>query len=170
MTEPLPAPAAALEAAYRRIRDTRMRGLPFLNERLEVQAVGFRAWEGQWLGALVTPWSINLVLLPGEGKWPALAPGRERLAVFPAGRFRFIAGTDETAGEHHACSLFSPPGEFADHATAVAVAEAAIEALFDARNAEHVDGQRAPGDPPPAVSKRDFLRGRLSGTGDGDRR
>jgi [NiFe] hydrogenase assembly HybE family chaperone len=151
-----------------------MEGLPFLNAALRVEAVGFRPWEGQWLGALVTPWSVNLVLMPGEGEWPSLAKGAERFVEMPAGRFRFIAGVDEELGEHHACSLFSPANEFADHETARAVAEASLAALFDAANAEVSASRENPpraatGEAPSKVSKRDFLRGRFAGTSHGDR-
>jgi len=163
-------PAPRLDAAFTRIWRTRMEGLPFLNAKLRVEAVGFRPWEGQWLGALVTPWSVNLVLMPGDGEWKSIPKGEERFVAMPAGRFRFIAGHDEELGEHHACSLFSPAQEFADHETARAVALAALEALFDAGNAP-AEGDGAPGaaGPPAPVSKRDFLRGRFSGTGHGDR-
>jgi [NiFe] hydrogenase assembly HybE family chaperone len=168
-------PGPALEAAFTRIWHARMAGLPFLNDNLRVEAVGFRQWEGQWLGALVTPWSVNLVLMPGEGAWNALPKGAERFVALPAGRFRFVAGHDEELGEHHACSLFSPAQEFADHDTARAVAASALEALFDNANAEapDVDGSRGIsmhlGEKPAAVSKRDFIRGRFSGTRDGNR-
>lgn len=163
-------PSARLEAAYTRIWRMRMRDLPFVNASLRVEAVGFRAWEGEWLGALVTPWSLNLVLMPGAGDWRPLAAGAERFVTLPAGRFRFIAGHDDELGEHHACSLFSPVAEFADHATAVAVARAALDALFDAGHAPAgtaADG--APGAGSRPVSKRDFLRGRFAGPGHGDR-
>ena len=149
-------PAVRLEAAFTRIWRTRMAGLPFLNPALRVQAVGFRPWQGQWLGALVTPWSVNLVLMPGEGPWPALAKGAERFVDLPAGRFRFIAGEDAEIGEHHACSLFSPALEFADHETARAVAEASLAALFDAGL------DQAEVRAPSRVSKRDFIRARFS--------
>lgn len=164
--------AARLESAFERIRTTRMAGLPFLNERLRVEAVGTREHEGEWLTVLVTPWCMNLVLLPGSGPWKPLAAGGERLVAFPAGRYRFIAGHDESLGEYHACSLFSPAQEFADHDTARAVAAAALEALFDPAHAgmPDADGMReqfpapepAPAEPS-AVSKRDFIRGRFSG-------
>lgn len=163
-------PAPRLEAAFTRIWKARMEGLPFLNANLRVEAVGFRPWEGQWLGALVTPWFVNLVLLPGEGEWTTLPVGAERFVALPAGRYRFIAGRDEELGEHHACSLFSPAQEFADHETARAVAQAALEALFDGGNAESPGGRDEGRAGPSAVSKRDFLRGRFAGTTDGDRR
>jgi [NiFe] hydrogenase assembly HybE family chaperone len=154
-------PGARLEAAFTRIWKTRMAGLPFLNEQLRVEAVGFRPWQGEWLGALVTPWFVNLLLLPGEGEWTALAPGGERIVTLPAGSFRFVAGHDEEIGEYHACSLFSPAQAFADHETARAVAAASLAALFDPANDEK--GRAAEAPPPSAVSKRDFLRGQFSG-------
>ena len=41
-----------------------MAGVPMLNPALRVQAVGFRHWQSHWLGVLVTPWFMNLMLLP----------------------------------------------------------------------------------------------------------
>jgi [NiFe] hydrogenase assembly HybE family chaperone len=164
-------PSARLESAFTRIWKTRMAGLPFLNPALGVESVGFRPWEGQWLGVLVTPWSMNLVLMPGEGRWEALAAGGERVAVMPAGRFRFIAGRDDELGEYHACSLFSPVLEFADHESARATAQAALAALFEAANAPGADAYQ-PSEPaakPGEITKRDFLRGRFAGTNHGDR-
>lgn len=145
--------ARRLEAAFEEIARTRMAGLPFLNPALRVEAMGFHEREGQWMGILVTPWSINVVLLPGAGPWPRLAAGAERFVDLPAGRFRFIAGEDAAIGEYHACSLFSPALEFADHETARAAATAALEALLDPATGA--------GPVPPAsrMNRRDFLRG-----------
>jgi [NiFe] hydrogenase assembly HybE family chaperone len=154
--------ARRLEVAFENIARTRMAGLPFLNPQLRVEAVGFREWEGQWIGVLITPWSMNVVLLPGAGPWPRVAPGIERSVDLPAGRFRFIAATDPGLGDYHACSLFSPALEFASHAAARATAEAALVALFDAGNGAEVA-------PPAPVSRRDFLRGRRSEAQDADR-
>ncbi|MBL0141087.1 MAG: [NiFe]-hydrogenase assembly chaperone HybE [Betaproteobacteria bacterium] len=171
MTETaMTSPAPRLEAAFTRIWKTRMDGLPFVNAALRVEAVGFRPWQGEWLGALVTPWFVNLVLMPGDGEWMTLPVGGERFMALPAGRFRFIAGVDEELGEYHACSLFSPALEFADHETARATADAALEALFDSANAPGADGyQPSQAATPATISKRDFLRGRFSGAGDADR-
>lgn len=175
MTDPAgaPDPSARLEAVFTRIWKTRMEGLPFLNPKLRVEAVGFRPWGGEWLGALVTPWSVNLVLLPGDGPWKPLAVGEERIVALPAGRFRFIAGHDEELGEHHACSLFSPAQEFGEHETARAVAEASLAALFDASHDRIADAeavkQSVQAAPPARVSKRDFLKGRVRGSDRADR-
>jgi len=63
-----------LEATFTDIANTRMAGLPICNEALHVQAVGFREWNDHWVGVLVTPWTISLVLMPGE-KRPSQGAG-----------------------------------------------------------------------------------------------
>jgi [NiFe] hydrogenase assembly HybE family chaperone len=161
MNDARPSPPERLAAAFRAIHATRMRGLPFVNERLSVEAVGFRRWNGRWLGVLITPWFMNLVLLPLDApgaRWQSLRQGAAAAYEFPAGVFEFIGGHEDAIGEFQSCSLFSPVFEFADQATARATAEAALAALFDAQN-RHEPGVDAPA----AVSKRDFLRGRWAG-------
>ncbi len=178
-------PSPRLVAAYRDVLARRMRGLPFVNPALEVEAVGFAPWNGRWLGVMLTPWFMNLMAVPLDpAAWAALPTGAKRAYVFPAGRYEFIGGDDERIGSYESCSLFSPVLDFADHATARLVATLARDALFDPGNAEVPrypepnlsPAARAPGpfgelearlDAP--LSKRDFLRGRLVDPGDGHR-
>ncbi len=47
-----------------------------------------RAWQGHWLGALVTPWFINLVLLPGRGGVAQRCRSRFGLARLPERQVR----------------------------------------------------------------------------------
>jgi [NiFe] hydrogenase assembly HybE family chaperone len=148
--------APRIEAAFERVARTGMAGMPFVNPALRVEAVGFHEWQGQWLGVLVTPWSVNILLLPHSAPWPRLATGAERFVDLPAGRYRFIAGFDADLGEYHACSLFSPALEFVDHAAARATALAALEALLDTGNSQGQVHVRT-------VTRRDFLRGRPAG-------
>jgi len=165
-------PAARLEAAFRDIHAQRMQGLPFVNEALQVEAVDFRRWEGRWLGVLITPWFMNLVLLPdAPDAWRSLAVRAETRYAFPAGVFDFIGGFEPAIGEFQSCSLFSPVFEFQQHEVARATAEAALAALFDAGTRAGVEGPgTAPQEqavPTPSaatpVSKRAFLRGRWRG-------
>ena len=143
--------ARRIEAAFERVARTAMADMPFVNRALRVEAVGLRVWEGHWLGVLVTPWSINILLLPRSTQWPRLATGAERFVDLPAGRYRFVAGFDASLGEYHACSLFSPALEFIDHAAARATALAALDALLDPATAQERTRSRA-------FSRRDFLR------------
>ena len=149
--------AARLEKAFQGILETRMEGVPILNPALSVEAVGLRAWQGHWIGALVTPWFINLVMLPGDRTWRSVPDRGSLWYTFPAGRFEFIAGSERGLGPYHACSLFSPVGEFGDHETARETARVALESLFD----PSLLGESPPAADPdgPQMSRRDFLRG-----------
>ncbi len=182
MTDPAPAPAerpspaAALEAAFRTILQRHMQGLPMVNRVLAVEAVGFRPWRDHWLGILVTPWFMNLMLLPRvTSRWQPIAGGASRHYSFPAGVFEFIGARDPALGDYQACSLFSPMFEFANQQGAHDTAVAALDALFDAasREAGEVAAKRplagaAPEEVAPrAVSKRDFLFGLAPRVGDG---
>ena len=82
----LPDPSPALADAFRAVQAQRMQGLPFLNPAIEVEAVAFVPWKQYWLGAMVTPWSINLLLAPRDpGAFRPLPAGEKRRCLFPAG-------------------------------------------------------------------------------------
>ncbi len=115
--------------------------------------MAFAPWNGHWLGVLLTPWSMNLVLAPRDrAAWPDVAPGAKLRLRFPAGDYDFVGARDDVAGETLVCSLFSPVLEFEDQATARLVAELAREALFDPAHAEAADGSPAPGAREPATA------------------
>lgn len=129
-----------LERVFNRIQLERMQGLPVLNEVLQVEAVGFTPWRGHCLGVLISPWFMNLMLLPNEGdEWGDPSVGEKVTHVFPSGPYEFIAGDEEGIGRYQVCSLFSPVFQFADQASAVATAEAVMQALMDEENHEEID-------------------------------
>jgi [NiFe] hydrogenase assembly HybE family chaperone len=169
---PLPDPSARLTDAYRVIAG-RMDGLNFVNPAIEVEAIAFEPWEAHWLGVMVTPWFINLMLLPREvSAWTSMPQGKTRRYRFPAGDYDFISSHDEAVGEYQMCSLISPVLDIADHATAREVAQLARAALLDPANAPvpdiPKDDAEAPGplanikaQAETPMSKREFLRGRF---------
>jgi [NiFe] hydrogenase assembly HybE family chaperone len=160
-----PSPAAALERRFTDIQRRQMQDMPMLNPALQVRALGFRPWTKHWLGVLVTPWFMNLILFPRITQhWPRIIERDGRYYVFPAGVFEFIGTRDAVLGEYQACSLFSPMFEFATPAEAQDTALAALQALFDAslRSAPDVPAAPCAGETPPPArlrSKRDFLFG-----------
>ncbi|MCU0805122.1 MAG: [NiFe]-hydrogenase assembly chaperone HybE [Burkholderiales bacterium] len=174
---PLIDPTATLEAAYRTIQAERMQGMPMVNPALEVAAVGFADWDGRWLGVMVTPWFMNLMLVPRDpAAWTSLRIGAKRKYALPAGEYEFIGGDDPAIGEYQMCSLFSPMFEFADMETARLTAKLALEAVLDPAHAES-DPATAPSPAPSPIeeigraaespmSKRDFLRGSFFGRAD----
>lgn len=138
---------AALQGGFEAIARDRMSGLPVCNPALRVECVGFQPWEGKIVGVLVTPWTINLVLLPdGDANWRELGLDQRQGWRFPCGEIEFQAGPATEAGPHQACSLFSPPEHFADQATAVAAAQAVLEELMQPEQV--------------TMSRRGFLTGR----------
>ncbi|MFO1217976.1 MAG: [NiFe]-hydrogenase assembly chaperone HybE [Burkholderiaceae bacterium] len=123
-------PSAAVEAAFSRIERDRMQSVPILNPALRVQALPFERWHGQWLGALVTPWFLNLMLVPGDADgWRSAREGERVFHRFAAGAFAFLGGTENEIGEFQSCSLVSPMTQFTDQVSAMATARAALAML-----------------------------------------
>jgi len=160
-------PSRLLEAAFRRIETGSMAGVPMLNSALRVEAVGFTRWQNHWLGILITPWFMNLVLVTGEAaSWQGVAPGKRRFRKFPSGDFAFLGSVEAEVGEFQSCSLFSPMAQFVGQDDARAVAQAALEALLrePAAAVPSAPPREAFDDPKQAaleqpMSKREFLGG-----------
>ncbi len=141
------------------IERERMADVPILNSSLSVEAVGFREWEGQCLGVLITPWFMNLMLLPLDPDTRAEErhSGDTSTVNFPAAEFEFIYGEEAGIGGYRMCSLFSPVFEFEDHAAAVATAESVLEQLMKPPKVEEDnDEPKRQAEP---VSRRDLFRG-----------
>lgn len=122
------------------------------------------------IGILLTPWFMNLVLLP-LSRVDAVPPADTRhIHLIGSTRFEFIASHEPAIGAFDACSLFSPVFEFPDQASAVATAravlmslraqQATLHAASSAQLAEHKP-QPAATDAPPA--RRAFFRALASG-------
>jgi [NiFe] hydrogenase assembly HybE family chaperone len=152
------APAALisrLETVFFEIQTSRMADVPVLNSALQVEAVSFMSWREDWLGILITPWFMNLMLLPHIGKtWTGLVTGQTVVHTFPSGEYDFIVGQEAALGEYQSCSLFSPMFEFPDQACARATAQAALANLFAADAAQEAAV---------SMSRRRFLLGAADG-------
>jgi [NiFe] hydrogenase assembly HybE family chaperone len=158
--------AQKLESVFSEIARTRMADVPIINPALRVEAVGFREWEEKWIGVLVTPWTISLVLLPGQNALLIpLALDEKKVWNFPSGAYEFMGLNEPAIGTCHICSLISPVMEFVTHDEALAVAQEIVMALFaeSARNSElvtRIDDARLKGEAisQQNMSRRDFLR------------
>ena len=131
-----------LEPTFQNILESRMSDVPVVNERLIVKAVGFEQWHEYQLGILVTPWFMNLLLLPelNEGE-TSMKVGDKYTHVFPSGAYEFIVGFEEGLGFYLSCSLFSPMFEFEDQLAAELTAKEALSAIMDEQN-EDVESQQ----------------------------
>jgi [NiFe] hydrogenase assembly HybE family chaperone len=146
-------PTQRVAATFRRIRQERMADVPL--PPLEVEAVGFRPWNGHWLGVLITPWAMSLMLLPGAAEgWEPPGDNQKKVIAFPSGNYAFLVGVEEGLGEYQSCSLISPLAHIPDQETARLTAEAILFALL-----------QEPTKPPAAeaklASRRGFLTGRV---------
>ncbi len=96
-----------------------------------------RPYDGLWVSILVTPWFIDVMLLPGseeEVKPGAAIDLEPRFSIdFPAGSFEFICGAEPELGPYRMCSLFSPVLQFENQDAALAAAEARHRRAFRGR-------------------------------------
>lgn len=116
-------PAAWLEAMFAQIGREKMQMLPFYRQGIPVKACGFTLFEQQWIGCLLTPWMMSLLVLPGPRQdWPVRTLG-DRLALsLPCGDATFIVG--EMAGKQYlSCSLMSPIDSRMSGEQAISLAE-----------------------------------------------
>jgi [NiFe] hydrogenase assembly HybE family chaperone len=163
-----------LESVFRRIEQEHMRDVPVCNPALQVEAVDFRVWGEFYLGVMITPWFMSLMLLPvrpdGDGN---VQEGSKQVHVFPSGSYEFISGEfisgrEADLGSYQVCSLFSPMHEFGEQQTAVDTAKMILVELMQARNRDGastksktettaIQNQDKKWDAP--MSRRDFLRG-----------
>ena len=100
-------PAPLLVAQYERIAREEMQALPFYHATMPIVAECV-LFEGQWLGCVLTPWMLSVVVLPGPDQlWPVRSS--ERLALqLPCGNLTFMVGELPESGQLLACSLMSP--------------------------------------------------------------
>lgn len=145
-------PTLLVEATFRRIHAERMADLPLLNPALDVAAVGFERKENEWRGALVTPWCINLLLLPATTDWAMPASHERVFREYPAGNFGFLGNHEEELGDYLICPLIHDMKQFADQETAVLTARASLIALDLAPGQSEADETA-----PTSSSRRKFL-------------
>ena len=174
-------------AASRPVGDT-TRVMPEPRSYIDAQVKAMASKESSKKAVLVTPGSINLMLLPlgdtQRSAWAGLAPGTAAKHRFPAGQFEFLVGEEDDLGRTQMCSLFSPVLEFEGHDAARVAAEAALEALLDPgldepqmkadaegtspqdqSDSKAIDSAQGRGRLNLQVSRRGFLSGRMAGHG-----
>lgn len=131
------ATVADLVSYYEKVFAERMRDLPVVNAALSVEAVGFRELAEHRIGALVTPWFINLVLLPGSDRWDGRPQGSACKVELPGGKPEFTISHEGDLGTTLSAALFSTVADFPSQALARDIAAESLRLLFsDAAVAE----------------------------------
>lgn len=154
----LDAAVARLVARFREIAATSMKDVPICNDRLGVDAIGFRRHGGRAMGMLVTPWFLNLAVFDLDAASPPARAGAKLPLALPAGEVELIVGEAPGFGRLDMCSLYSPMSEFADMAAARETARLAMIELTAAPTPPRVEK--------PALDRRAFLRGALAAKGE----
>lgn len=154
-----------LETVFRDIEIHRMQGMPVCNPVLKVKAIGFQQWGEYYFGVMMTPWFMNLMLIPRD---PALtiqdSPGSKSRHAFPSGHFEFVHAKEEALGHFQVCSLFSPMFEFADQETAISTALEVIAGIMETQDLGEKEKSHENQENP--INRRQFLRTLLTATGD----
>jgi len=151
-------PAEAVEDAFFRIQREQMADVPILNPALSVEAVDFQRWQGHWLGIVVTPWCMSMLLVPGSSEnWVSTGDNKRRFVKFPAGDFAFLGSAEMELGEYQSCPLFSPMGQFASPSEATMTARASLIALLTDPQAAKTASKTEKQAGEPSLSRRRFL-------------
>lgn len=119
-------PGSALELFFAGQRDR-----PPVNGSLSCHAVGFARYRGDWLGVLITPWFVDLFLLPGGGElWGDIPSGQRRYVELPGGTVPFTAADEAQIGAYQYSPLISPVSVLPDMAAALKLANEALSGIF----------------------------------------
>ncbi len=119
------------------------------------------------VGVLITPWFMNIVLLPKESMKQEVRVGKTANILFPDGEYSFLTQLDEEFGVYLTCSLFSPMFEFKTQEQARGTAEAVMQQLMQtkkfkqAEENKEIEEQRIKDEEilNKVSSRRAFLRG-----------
>ncbi len=115
-----------LVTRFTHIGETGMRDLPIYNNHLEVEAVGFRRTENGWLGVLITPWFINVILMPEQKSASNVPLGNKRTHELASGEHVFTVGEDEELGSYEFITLASPTFKYKSQQAARDISEKAL--------------------------------------------
>ena len=150
---------------FTHIGETGMRDLPIYNHNLEVEAVGFQSTDKGWLGVLITPWFINVILLPEQKSAASLPLGEKVTHELASGEHVFSVGEDDEVGSYDFITLASPTLQFKSQQAAREAAEKALTKLLTPPEEYQ---EQIPEQPVEFVSpeqkgkqRREFLRGLL---------
>lgn len=154
-----------LVSAYQHIDATRMRDMPLRNARLQVEAVGFRPYQDQMLGVMITPWFMNLVLIPDRESGETITAGQRSRWRFPGESVEFISSPLPGFGWIHSAALFTTVSAFTDQDEARQIATTVLRRLFEGpeQDADTLAKAAAPEDGAGErrLSRRDLFRSLL---------
>ncbi|MFK5986587.1 MAG: [NiFe]-hydrogenase assembly chaperone HybE [Pseudomonadota bacterium] len=127
--------AEQLEASFNHIHLQQMQGIPILNPLIKVQALGFQEYQGRIIGIIITPWLMNVVMLPKDNEdWRQYQIGHKIPHEFPSNQYKFMVNEIEDIGYCQTYSIYSPMNEFANHEHALSAAQSFIDTMMVERD------------------------------------
>jgi [NiFe] hydrogenase assembly HybE family chaperone len=138
----------ALVCRFESIYREKMEHLPITNRRLRVEAVGFRRCGDYQLGVLITPWFINLILLPESAIVGDHPQGSKSTVTFACGNVEFTGCDDPRLGQYRSAALFRSVTDFPSQAVASDIANQVLKNQYTAN------------DDTPSLTRRAVLTGR----------
>ncbi|MCW8947451.1 MAG: [NiFe]-hydrogenase assembly chaperone HybE [Sedimenticola sp.] len=167
-------PAEQITQAFRQIEQNQMQGLPVCNKLLTTEVIGLTRFNECWVGALITPWTLQLIMLPASAEAEQLEEGDHRAYEFPQGKVVFMTTENDALGPYQSCGLMSPLHSFESQEQIRQTATEVMELMFQppAESEEKQSVQVAmPGrldidreaksSEKKSGTRRDFLRGAL---------
>ncbi|MDV7340268.1 [NiFe]-hydrogenase assembly chaperone HybE [Terasakiella sp. A23] len=121
-----------LETCFNTILVENMQGINILNHELEVEAIEFTKWDGRVMGMVVTPWFVNLIMLPNdEDDWHTLPMGQKKTFNFPSKDLDMMVNEIEGFGYCRTYSLYSPCKDLPNQESARIAAAMFLRDLLD---------------------------------------
>jgi [NiFe] hydrogenase assembly HybE family chaperone len=154
---------------FTHIGESAMRDLPIYNHSLEVDAVGFKIIDEGLIGVLITPWFINVMLLPRQKQKAAVPLGEKVTYSLVSGEHEFIVGEDDELGRYDFITVASPTLRYKSHQAARDAAYKALEKLLTHPEKTEVKTVEQPmhfvSPEQKGKERRAFLRGLINGGG-----
>lgn len=108
-----------------------MQDLPFYREGIECYCPKFVLFENQWIGTVVTPWMLSVVILPGKDQqWEPREIGDKLTIQLPYKSLTFTVSSLETIPQYLSCSLHSPIDPSMTNAQAVQLAQDCLRMIL----------------------------------------
>lgn len=139
-----------LEAHFSEVYLTKMQGIPVINPNIQVElAVLNEIKKGVFLGAIVTPWFINLLvkIVDQHGKdrhheiYNATV-GQSITLKFPSGAYEYIVNYQSELGYFYTCALISDMHSIENHDIAIELAQQSVQLVFNEAAQEETTRQK----------------------------
>jgi len=127
--------AELLEVTFNKIHQEQMQEIPILNSLIAVEALGFHEYQGRIVGIVITPWMMNMFMLPKDGEdWSQYEIGHKLPHQFPSNTYKFMVNEIDGIGYCQTYSIFSPMHEFANHEHALSAAQSFLDTMMIERD------------------------------------